>query len=174
MLSFLRWLLSLPLSFLSTLAAWVVAPICPFFARDYSLRGTWLWWATTPNCTLLGDPDHQERHHHSNSWWQQVSWVLRNPGVNFQRERLGIHCVETDSVVRVGDKHAQDTGGWFVDRVYRDGKVIAWMLFVYVQYPFKKDRAFRMLGGWKTWDFLKKDPLQITGLIQLWKTFEEK
>jgi len=168
----LKWLVRLPLSFLSTLAAWAVSPLCPFFAHNYSLRGTRLWWATTPNCTLLGDPDHQERHHHSNSWWQQVSWVLRNPGVNFQRETLGIHVVPTDNVVRVGNHKAQDEGGYFFDRVYRDGKVICWMLFIYVRYPFKKDRAFRALAGWKTWDFLIKDPLQITCLVQPWKTFK--
>jgi len=174
MFSFIRWLISLPLSFLSTIAAWLVSPLCPFFAHDYSLRGTLFWWATTPNSLLIGDPDHQERHHHSNSWWQQVSWILRNPGVNFQRERLGVHVVPTDKVVRVGNPCAQDDGGWFFDRVYRDGRVIAWMIFLFIPYSFKKNRALRLLAGWKTWDFLVKDPLQITGLIQPWKSYKEK
>ena len=172
MLSVLKWLIFLPASFASTVAAWLVAPIAPFFAHDYSLRGTWLWWCTTPNTDLRGDPDHQARFHYKNSWFQQMWWICRNPAVNFQREHLGIHVVNSDRVVRIGNDKAQDEGGWFIDRVYRDDKVICWMLFVYIQYPFKKDRAFRMLMGWKTWDFLIKDPLQITGLIQPWKSFK--
>lgn len=169
---FLKWLVRLPISFLSTIAAWVVSPLCPLFAHNYSLRGTRFWWTTTPNCDLRGDPDHQARFHYKNSYWQQVWWVIRNPGVNFQREHLGVSVVKTDTRKRVGNPKAQDIGGWFFDRIYRDGKVIAWMLFVYLPYPFKKDRAFRMLLGWKTWDFLVKNPLQITGLIQPWKTFK--
>lgn len=159
---FFLWLLRLPLSVLSTISAWVVAPICPLFAHDFSLKNTWLWWATTPNCDLRGDPDHQKRFHYKNSYFQQVWWVCRNPAVNFQRERLGVHCEKTDKLVK----------GTYLSKVYRDGKVIAWMVFVYKQYPFKKDRAFRLLLGWKTWDFLAKDPLQITALIQPWKTFK--
>jgi len=168
---FFKWLVRLPLSFLGTLAAWIIAPLCPLFAHNYSLRGTWLWWATTPNCDLRGDPDHQARFKHKNSYFQQVWWVIRNPAVNFQRATLGVSVVKTDARKRVGNPRAQDEGGYFFDRVYRDGRVIAWMLFIYWQYPFKKDRAFRLLAGWKTWDFLVKDPLQLTGLIQPWKTF---
>lgn len=157
-----RWFISIPLILLSTICAWLVAPICPFFAKDYSLKRTWLWWAVTPNTDLRGDPDHQERHNHSNSWWQQVSWVLRNPAVNFQRNTLGIHCQETDILEK----------GKYLSKVKRNGKTVAWMVFIYKQYPFKKDKALRILLGWKTWDFLVKDPLQITCLVQPWKTFK--
>jgi len=170
LISLLRWIVSIPVSFIVTVFAWIVAPIAPLFAKNYSLKGTIFWWATTPNTDLRGDPDHQERFHYSNSWFQQVWWIIRNPSVNFNREVLGVHVVPTDECIRIGNPKAQDEGGVFFDRVYRDGVVICWMIFVYIPYPFKKNKAFRMLMGWKTWDFLKKDPLQMTFLIQPWKT----
>ena len=163
MLSVFKWLLLLPAHFASTLAAWVVAPIAVLFRHEYSLKGTCFWWTTTPNCDLRGDPDHQKRWHHANSYFQFVTWIWRNPAVNFQREYLGVPCQRSDYLEK----------GKYLSRIYRGDTVVAWMVFVYWRYPFKKDRAFRLLLGWKTWDFLVKDPLQITCLLQPWKSYKE-
>ena len=174
MIAAVRWIICLPVSFLSTVAAWIVAPICPWFAHDFSLRGTWLWWATTPQTDLRGDPDHRERWHDKSSYLQQVTWVLRNPGVNFQREVLGVHVAFDDLIVTKGDPEVRDFGGHYSQFIKRDGVTIAWMFFGIWPYPFAKGKALRVLLGWKTWDAHVKDPLQITCRITLWKSFVPK
>lgn len=175
MLAFIRWLVSLPLFFLSTLAAWLVAPIAPAFAHDYSLKDTWLWWSTTPNTSLLGDPDHQKRFHYSNSWLQQAWWIVRNPAVNFQRDVLGVSFDKnTDTIHTIGNESAKDYGGAYLQ--YTKGKyfIKAWMLYAILPYELAPGKAFRLLLGWKTWDAGIKDPLQITFRVTLWKSFTPK
>ena len=169
MLSILKWLVFLPASFASSVAAWLVAPIAPFFAHNYSLRGTWLWWSTTPNTDLRGDPDHQEKYHHKNSYIQQVHWIIRNPAVNFQREYLGVEFTPDDEYHQC-HRPLSNGGEWKREYLKRDGKLIAWMLYLVWVYPFKKDKAFRLLLGWKCWDFMSKNPLQHTCRITIWKS----
>lgn len=170
MLSVIKWIIFIPISLLSTLAAWLVSPLCPLFAHDYSLRNTWLWWSTTPNTNLLGDPDHRKRWEGRSVYLQQVAWVLRNPSVNFQREVLGVDVQPGDTVETYGNGKAQDEGGAYLQTVSRNGRVRAWMVFGLWPYPFKRDKAFRLLLGWKTWDFGAKNPLQHTFRITPWKS----
>lgn len=172
---YLRWLLLLPVYFLSVLCAWLVSPIAPIFAHNYSLKGTWLWWCTTPNTDLRGDPDHQKRWHYKNSYLQQAAWVWRNPAVNFQREHLGVHVEPTDEVVTIGKPDAQETDGVMFQRVLREDRTIAWMVYAYLPYRHVfKGKAFRLLLGWKTWDAHKKDPLQMCFRVTPFKSVGEK
>jgi hypothetical protein len=160
-MTYLKWLLLLPVFFASTLVAYVLAPIAVLFRRGYSLRGTCFWWITTPNCDLRGDPDHQERWHHANSYLQFLTWVWRNPAVNFQRERLGVHVEPSD--IRVED------GTW--QYVKRGGKTMAWMYYLVKPYG-ATGKGLRVLLGWKVWDAHVKDPLQMTCRVTIWKTME--
>ena len=160
---FLKWLLMLPIFFASTLVAYVLAPIAVLFRREYSLKGTPFWWITTPNCDLRGDPDHQERWRHRNCYLQFLTWIWRNPSVNFQREQLGVHVEPSD--IRVED------GNW--QYVKRNGKTTAWMYFLEKRYGSSK-HGLRVLLGWKVWDAHKKDPLQMTCRITPWKSFKEQ
>lgn len=158
---YLKWLLLLPIFFASTLVAYILAPIAVLFRKEYSLKGTCFWWITTPNTDLRGDPDHQERWHHANSYLQFLTWIWRNPGVNFQRETLGVHVEPTDN-------HITD-GNW--QYVKRDGRTTAWMFYLVKPYG-KSKHGLRVLLGWKVWDAHKKDPLQMTARVTLWKTME--
>ena len=80
-MAFLKWIVLLPFQFLRSFAAWLVCPIAPLFAKNYSLKGTWFWWCTTPNTDLRGDQDHQKKYNYKNSYLQQVHWIFRNPAV---------------------------------------------------------------------------------------------
>jgi hypothetical protein len=168
-MAFLKWIALLPFQFLSTLGAWIVCPIAPLFAKNYSLKGTWFWWCTTPNTDLRGDPDHQKKYNYKNSYLQQVHWIFRNPAVNFQREVLGY-------AIQVGDnyfpmqKPLRDGGIYRYETVEHGNKLRCWMFYLVWVYPFKKDKALRLLFGWKTWDFGVKDPLQFTCRITPWKS----
>jgi hypothetical protein len=172
MISVLKWIIFIPFQFGSTLLAYIVAPVAVLFRKEYSLKGTWFWWTTTPNTDLRGDPDHQERWEHKNCYLQFLTWIWRNPAVNFQREYLGVDCQESkgDYVETIGNRNAQDEGGSFIQFVKRNGRVRAWMIFCLWPYPFKKDKAFRILLGWKTWDTFIKNPLQYTFRITPWKS----
>ena len=169
MTAVLKWIVLLPVFFASSLAAWIVAPLCPWFAHDYSLRGTWLWWCTTPNTNLLGDPDHRKRWEGRSVYLQQVTWILRNPSVNFQREVLGVD-VHPDDEYHQKHTPLDDGGEIKVETVRRDGRLIAWMYFALIPWFFRKDKAVRILLGWKCWDFCVKNPLQMTARITLWKS----
>jgi hypothetical protein len=171
MMAVLKWFALLPFQFGSTFAAWIVAPICPLFAHDYSLKGTWLWWATTPNTDLRGDPDHQAKYHYKNSYLQQVHWVLRNPAVNFQRDWIG-YSVQIDDEYDPFYKPLARGGEFKFERItaLNKGRVVCWMFYLVWVYPFKTDKALRLLFGWKTWDIGVKDPLQYTARITLWKS----
>jgi hypothetical protein len=158
---YLKWFLLLPIFFASTLFAYIMAPVAVLARREYSLKGTCFWWITTPNCDLRGDPDHQEKWHHANSYLQFLTWIWRNPAVNFQRETLGVHVEPSD--IRVED------GNWqFVER---DGRRTAWMYYLVKPYG-KTGKGLRVLLGWKVWDAHVKDPLQMTARVTLWKTME--
>ena len=161
MMAVLKWIVLLPVFFLSSAAALLVSPIAPFFAHDYSLRGTWLWWSTTPNTDLRGDPDHQKRWNYLNCYMQFLTWIWRNPAVNFQRETLGVHVEPSD--IRVED------GNW--QYVKRDVRTTAWMYYLVKPYG-KTGKGLRVLFGWKVWDAHKKDPLQMTCRVTIWKTME--
>jgi hypothetical protein len=169
MWSVIKWFLFLPIFFMSSIAAWIVAPVAVLFRHEYSLKGTAFWWTTTPVTDLRGDPDHQEKWHHRNCYLQFVTWIWRNPAVNFQREVLGVDVHPDDDYHQ---KHTPlDDGGEIkVETVRRDGKLIAWMYFALIPWFFKKDKAVRILLGWKCWDFCVKNPLQMTARITLWKS----
>ena len=169
MLAIIKWVAFLPVFFLSSIAAWAVSPLAPFFAHDFSLKGTWLWWSTTPNTNLLGDPDHRKKWEGRSVYLQQVTWILRNPSVNFQREVLGVDVHPDDDYHQ---KHTplSDGGEIKFETIRRDGKLIAWMYFALVPWFFRKDKAVRILLGWKCWDFCVKNPLQMTARITLWKS----
>lgn len=169
MVAVIKWIAFLPVFFLSSIAAWLVAPIAPFFAHEYSLKGTWLWWCTTPVTDLLGDPDHRKRWEGRSVYLQQVAWILRNPSVNFQRDYLGFEYTPDDEYHQ---RHIPLKRGGIIKRetLKREGKLACWMLYVLWVYPFKTDKAFRILLGWKCWDVGAKNPLQMTCRITPWKS----
>ncbi len=171
MLSVIKWLALLPFQFASTFAAWIVAPIAVLFRHEYSLKGTWFWWTTTPVTDLRGDPDHQEKWNHRNCYMQFVTWIWRNPAVNFQREWLGYSYEVTDEY---NQHHKQLKNGGIYKRetIYRNGRLRCWMIYLVYVYPFYTKKAFRFLIGWKTWDVGVKDPLQYTCRITPWKSVD--
>ena len=169
MLAVLKWIAFLPVFFASSIAAWLVSPIAPLFAHDYSLKGTWLWWCTTPNTNLLGDPDHRKRWEGRSVYLQQVTWILRNPAVNFQRDYLGYEFTPDDDYFQ-HHKPLSNGGIWKRETIFRDNRLRCWMIYFLIVYPFKKDKGFRFLIGWKTWDFGAKNPLQMTCRITPWKS----
>ena len=69
-------------------------------------------------------------------------------------------------------KPLPNDGEWKRETIYRDGKLACWMIYFLYVYPFKKDKGFRFLIGWKCWDFMAKNPLQHTCRITPWKTVE--
>lgn len=169
MLSVIKWLLLLPFQFGSTFAAWLVAPIAVLFRKGYSLKGTVFWWTTTPNCDLRGDPDHQEKWKHKNCYLQFVTWIWRNPAVNFQRNQLGYSVNPNDEYNPIYKPLARG-GELKCETIRADSRVVCWMYYLVWVYPFKTDKAIRILLGWKTWDFMVKNPLQMTCRITFWKS----
>ena len=169
MLSVIKWIAYLPLYFLSILAAYILAPIAVLFRHGYSLEGTCFWWITTPNTDLRGDPAHQERWNYANSYPQFVTWIWRNPAVNFQREYLGV-SVDSDDEYHQHHKHLPLGGEYKREYLERNGRIIAWMIYVLIPWCFYPKKGFRLLIGWKCWDVGYKSPLQYACRFTLWKS----
>ena len=175
-LTVLKFICFLPLSFLLTLGAWILAPIAPLFrTKDYRLPKPWLWWMMTPHTDLRGDPDHQKKWNGKSEYLQMVTWILRNPACNGQREWLGFTMKTGDVAHLYGDEDIGDNigkSGTRLTTVTRDGKVKAFHYYVVKQYGHSK-KCFRCQFGWKLWAHptVTGEPCQITGLIQPIKSF---
>lgn len=174
---YLKWLLLLPLSLLTTLAAWVVAPVIVLFHDDeYRLPKAWRW-ASTPSSSLLGDAGHQARWAGRSRYWQMVWWIWRNPGVVAQKTPpLGFEVAPSDIYHADGDEATADNAGGHSGRVLRvierDGKPAAFQLYWVHQYAWHPSRCFRACLGWKLW--ARPAPgyqAQLTGRISPFKHF---
>ena len=93
-MSYLVYLLLVPISLLLTLIAVITAPIMPAFAvqklwwcdnHSYQAVGpvlpSWLNWFNTPDNTLDGDATFQKLN--GISYWSKVKWLWRNPAYSF-------------------------------------------------------------------------------------------
>jgi hypothetical protein len=100
-MTYLVYLLLVPISLLLTLVAVLLAPIMPWFAvqkewwcDNHSYRAvgpvlpSWLNWFITPDNTLEGDATFQKLNPHS--YWSEVKWLWRNPAYSFGLRNLEI------------------------------------------------------------------------------------
>lgn len=174
----IKWLLLLPLSLLTTLAAWVLCPILPLFADKETHRlPKWAEWASTPYSTLLGDAGHQARWKGRSQYLQMVWWICRNPAVVAQKTPpLGFEVAPSDIYHADGDETTADNAGGHSGRVLRiikrDGKPAAFQLYVVHQYAWHPSRCLRICLGWKLW--AHPEPgyrAQLTGRISPFKHF---
>jgi hypothetical protein len=91
---YLIYLILVPISFLLTLIAVILAHVMPLFAvqklwwcdnHNYQAVGpvlpSWLNWFMTPDNTLDGDATFQVKN--GISYWAKVKWLLRNPAYSF-------------------------------------------------------------------------------------------
>ena len=173
----IKWLALLPLSLLTTLAAWALCPILPLFADKQTHRlPAWCEWASTPYSTLLGDAGHQARWRGRPQYLQEVAWIWRNPArVAQMRPPLGFVVEEGDIYHSRGDELTADNGGGHAGSVLRwierDGKPVCFQLYVVHRWG-KSNRCFRWNAGWKLW---QAPPVghaaQITGRIAPFKHF---
>jgi hypothetical protein len=95
-MTYLIYLLLVPVSLLITLVAVIFAPIMPWFATpqmgwcdNHSYQAIdprlpkWLNWFMTPDNSLWGDFTFQKLHKGTNPYWSQVLWLWRNPAYSF-------------------------------------------------------------------------------------------
>jgi len=93
-MTYIIYLLLVPISLLLTLIAVILAPLLPLFAvqklwwcdnHSYQAVGpvlpTWLNWFQTPDNTLNGDATFQLAN--GISYWAKVKWLWRNPAYSF-------------------------------------------------------------------------------------------
>lgn len=174
----LKWLLLLPLSLLTTLAAWALCPILPLFADKQTHRlPAWCEWASTPYSSLLGDEGHQARWAGKPQYLQEVAWIWRNPArVAQMRPPLGFEVAPDDVYRADGDEATADNAGGHSGRVLRiierDGRPVAFQLYWVHQYRHHPTRCFRACLGWKLW--AHPEPgyrAQLTGRISPFKHF---
>lgn len=180
-LLFLKWLLLIPCYYAITLASWLVAPIAPLFRQEDYYLPPWLKWANTFTDTLLGDKNHQRRCKEAgmSEYAQMVTWILRNPGRVGQSKWIGFMMKEQDTEETFGNPDAGDnhgiSGTMFV-KVYREGRVVCFQHYAVLQYPFRPDKCWRSIIGWKLWEHptVSDQPKQFSFIIQPWKTFQIK
>lgn len=173
----IKWLLLLPLSLLTTLAAWVLCPILPLFADKETHRlPKWAEWASTPYSSLLGDAGHQARWRGRPQYLQEVAWIWRNPArVAQMRPPLGFVVEDGDTYYSRGDEQTADNAGGHAGSVFRwierDGRPVCFQYYVVHQWG-TSDRCFRWNAGWKLW---QAPPVglaaQITGRVSPFKHF---
>lgn len=180
----LKWLALIPVSLVSSLLAWVVAPVAPLFVD----RETWrlpktLRWCSTPTTWLRGDRAHMakygdggnpdDRSMNLRRWWQCVHWILRNPSTYFQRLGfIGIQAKPTDHYVVYGnpETRSETITGWMCGWLFTEGKPRAFHLYAIVLYPHFPGKGLRICLGWKMW-LDGELPAQHTCRITPWKSF---
>ena len=174
----IKWLALLPLSLLTTLAAWALCPILPLFADKQTHRlPAWCEWASTPYSSLLGDEGHQARWAGKPQYLQEVAWIWRNPArVAQMRPPLGFVVEDGDTYYSRGDEQTADNAGGHAGSVFRwverDGKPVCFQLYWVHQYAWHPSRCFRACLGWKLW--ARPAPgyhAQLTGRISPFKHF---
>lgn len=161
----LKWIIYIPISLLSSLAAWIVAPIAPLFVD----KTTWrlpkaLRWCSTPTTWLRGDRAHMAKYgdygdpsDHSfglRRWWQCTHWILRNPATYFQRLGfIGIQSKDGDQYTVYGNPAVRNENvtGWFCGWLYNNGRPRAFHFFAVVMYPRFPGKGLRICLGWKLW-----------------------
>ena len=172
-----KWITLLPLSLLTTLAAWLCAPFIVLFHDDeYRLPKAWRW-ASTPSSSLLGDAGHQARWAGRSRYWQMVWWIWRNPAVVVQKTPpLGFEVAPDDVYRADGDEATADNAGGHSGRILRiierDGRPVAFQLYWVHQYRHHPSRCFRACLGWKLWAHPAAGyKAQLTGRISPFKHF---
>lgn len=132
---YLRWLLSMPLSYLMLLVGLILAPVLPFFVDKETHRlPKWLDWFATDDNDADGDEGHWQRWPGTDAWAtykRRVAWMWRNTSYGFDINVLGVEVCSSDSWEVTGDENASDTNGVSGTcrrRCRRDGKLIAFQL----------------------------------------------
>lgn len=110
----MKYLILLPLSWLFSLLALLLAPILPIFAEprmgkvnnaDKEAIGPrlpkWLSWFDTPDNSLYGDQGHEERWKYAHSYLQMVVWLFRNPAYGFEWNGPLAANIKPEDVVEV-------------------------------------------------------------------------
>lgn len=165
-MSFFKWILCGLVSISMTVLGKFLSPVLPFFVDKQTKRlPEWLSWFMTPNTDADGDPAHCERHP-GTGWWptykRRTAWFWRNTLYGFDRTVLGIHCSSTDYLTIKGNTLAGRrpfVPGYCFRRLYRDGRLIGWQLYVCYGWPFGlfKKRCIRGNFGWKLWGNTVRD-----------------
>ena len=122
-MTYLIYIVLVPISLLLTLIAVILAPVLPVFSVDKewwldnhsklgigSVLPSWLNWFNTPDNDLYGDATFQRIN--GISYWSKVKWLWRNPAYSFALKY--IQAPYTTSVA--GDKTIKDNdnakAGW--------------------------------------------------------------
>lgn len=156
---YLRWLLSMPLSYLMLLVGLILAPVLPCFVDKETRRlPNWLSWFATDDNDADGDQGHRERWPGTDPWStykRRVAWLLRNVCYGFDIDVLGVRVFPTDEWHVSGNPDASDTNGisgTCIRHCYRDGKHTAWHLYVVKHYELLgQPCCVRISLGWKLW-----------------------
>ena len=122
-MTYLVYLLLVPVSLLLTLVAVLLAPIMPWFAvqkewwcDNHSYRAvgpvlpSWLNWFMTPDNTLEGDATFQKLNPHG--YWSEVKWLWRNPAYSFALRYLAkpyVTAARGDTSIKDNDNAKE---GW--------------------------------------------------------------
>ena len=61
-MTYLKWLLMVPVSLLVTVACVLFAPVIVLFASPMGWLPNWLWWFQTPDNSLDGDEGWKKEH----------------------------------------------------------------------------------------------------------------
>lgn len=155
---YLKWLALMPASFFMAIVGRLLAPFLPFFATEDNRLPDWLSWFATDDNDLDGDAGHWERWP-GTDWWstykRRVAWLLRNVCYGFDIDVLGVRVYPTDEWHVTGNPDASDTNGisgTCIRHCYRDGKHIAWHLYVVKHYELLGlPCCVRISLGWKLW-----------------------
>ena len=145
---YLKWLALMPASFFMAIIGRLLAPILPYFVDKETHRlPRWLSWFATDDNDADTDP--------WSTYKRRVAWLLRNVCYGFDIDVLGVRVFPTDEWHVTGNPDASDTNGisgTCIRHCYRDGKHIAWHLYVVKHYELLGlPCCVRISLGWKLW-----------------------
>ena len=180
---YLKWLALVPISFIMAIVGRFLAPILPFFAKNDGYLPDWLSWFQTPDNSLDGDKGHWERWPDTSAWGtykRRVAWLLRNVCYGFDISVLGQTTLPGDAFVMLGEDKVQDQpfghGGYWLKRVYRNGKIVCWHFYFIRQWKTWPDKCIRISMGWKLFSYYPEieELHQLTSYISLHKSFVQR
>lgn len=142
------WLILLPLDWLSTLLACLLAPVLPVFLQADNCYPRWLSWFQTPDCDAIGssEPEFVAKYGDRSTWVRAVLWQWRNPAYGFAYSVLAAYIPACTPVKVRGNPDIRNTApfntGWcfFMSGGY-------WRLYIVL--PSLPGRCLRVNMGWK-------------------------
>lgn len=117
------WFLFIPIWFAFNLTAYIIAPVLPLFAKDYSGNSDngniikieprlpkYLSWFMTPDNSLWGDNGWQTIHCiNYKSYFGMVKWLWRNPAYGFEKfGPLSAKVSSEHTIKYIGNKDIKD------------------------------------------------------------------